>query len=113
MVVKSAAAQDTPAKEEQSLPLRESASRDEKHAKQAEIIEDSTVKVYVISAMGVGVEEGRVPTKVQHDEGDQSRHLSGSKFIFLFLWVYHRSTAQPIDPVYPSEAYFSLFFLVR
>jgi len=53
---------------------------------QAEIMENSTDRVCVTSNLGVGVEEGRLKSKLQQDEA-QSRYLTGSKLIFLFLWV--------------------------
>ncbi len=111
MAEKVATAQDTPIQVEQSLPLGALTPCDETHAKHAEIVENSTVKVCVTNTLGIDVEEGRVTTKVQRDE-DKSRYLSGSKFIFLFLCVYHKSTTQLIVPTHPSGACFSLFFLV-
>ena len=111
MMEMAAIAQDTPTRVEQSLPLRELTSSCQTHANWAEITEDSTIKVYVTRTIDIDVEEGRATTKVQRDE-DQSRYLSGSKLIFLFLWVYHKLTTQFIDPIHPSEACFSLFFLV-
>ena len=111
MVGKAAIAQDTPTRAEQSLPLKELTSSCQTHANRAEITEDSTIKVFVTRTIYIDVEEGRVTTKVQRDE-DQSRYLSGSKLVFLFLWVYHNLTSQLIDPIHPSGACFSLFFLV-
>ena len=108
-----ATAQDTPTQVEQySLPLRILTSWDEAHAKHAEIAENSTVKVCVTNIIGNDVEEGNVTIKVHRDQ-DKSRYMSGPKLVFLFLCVYRISTAQIVVSSQPSEACFSLCFLVR
>jgi len=104
MVERLATAQDrTPA--EPSQPLRQRTSQDETLEKQAGIIESNVIKACVPTTIGVDVEKGGVTTKVHEDE---SRYLSGSKLIFLFLWVYHKLTTRLVDPIYQRLA--ALYF---
>ena len=81
----------------QPLDLRANISQDEKHAKQAGLVVDNT-KACATTIIAADLEKGEVTTKVKQPE-DESRYLSGSKLVFLFLWVYHKFATQLAESV--------------
>lgn len=101
MVERLATAQDSTQTGPSQL-RRAKTSCDETPAKQAGIIDNDTTKTCVTTGIGTDVEKGGVTTE------DESRYLSGSKLIFLLLWVHHKFTTTLVDSTHQRLA--ALYF---